>query len=89
VRALRVTKTRSSFPNDDALLKLLYLALCNISKRWTGPVQDWKAAVSRSSTKTGCRQIKKKVLPVRMAAIATIPTARRTNYHERSFTQNI
>jgi putative transposase len=43
----KVTKTRSSFPNDDALLKLLYLALCNISKRWTRPVHDWAAALNR------------------------------------------
>lgn len=43
----KVTKTRSSFPNDDALLRLLYLALCNISKRWTRPVHDWKAALNR------------------------------------------
>ena len=43
----KVTKTRSSFPNDDALLRLLYLALCNISKRWTRPVKDWEAALNR------------------------------------------
>lgn len=28
-------------------LKLLYLALCNISKRWTLPIRDWKAALNR------------------------------------------
>jgi putative transposase len=43
----KVTKTRSSFPNDDALLRLLYLALCNISKRWIRPVKDWEAALNR------------------------------------------
>ena len=43
----KVTKTRSSFPNDEALLKLLYLALRNISKRWTMPIHDWKAALNR------------------------------------------
>jgi hypothetical protein len=30
----KVTKSRSSFPNDEAVLKLLYLALRNIEKRW-------------------------------------------------------
>ena len=44
---LKVTKTRSSFPNDEALLKLLYLALRNIAKRWTMPIHDWKAALNR------------------------------------------
>ena len=31
----QVTKTRRSFPNDDAILKLLYLALHQIAKKWT------------------------------------------------------
>jgi putative transposase len=43
----KVTKTRSSFPNDEAVLKLLYLALRNIEKRWTMPIQNWKAALNR------------------------------------------
>jgi putative transposase len=43
----KVTKTRSSFPNDDALLKLLYLALRNIEKRWTKAIPDWKTALNR------------------------------------------
>jgi putative transposase len=43
----KVTKTRSSFPNDEALLKLLYLALRNIAKKWTLPIHDWKAALNR------------------------------------------
>lgn len=43
----KVTKTRGSFPNDEALMKLLYLALRNIAKKWTMPVQNWKAALNR------------------------------------------
>ena len=43
----KVTKTRSSFPNDEAVLKLLYLALRNIAKKWTMPIHDWKAALNR------------------------------------------
>jgi len=43
----KVTKARGSFPNDEAVLKLLYLALRNIAKRWTMPVHDWKAALNR------------------------------------------
>src|SRR6266404_6528780 len=43
----KVTKTRSSFPNDEAVLKLLYLALRNIARKWTMPVRDWKAALNR------------------------------------------
>jgi putative transposase len=43
----KVTKTRSSFPNDEAVFKLLYLALRNIARKWTMPVYDWKAALNR------------------------------------------
>jgi len=43
----KVTKTRASFPNDEAAAKLLYLALRNISKKWTMAVYDWQAALNR------------------------------------------
>jgi len=43
----KVTKNRGSFPNDEAVLKLLYLALANISKKWTMPIRDWKAALNQ------------------------------------------
>lgn len=42
----KVTKSRGSFPSDEALLKLFYLALNNISKKWTMPLRDWKAALT-------------------------------------------
>jgi len=45
----KVTKTRSSFPTDEAVTKLFYLALRNISKKWTMPIRDWKAALNRFS----------------------------------------
>ena len=43
----KLTKNRGSFPSDDALMKLFYLALRNISKKWTMPIRDWKAALTR------------------------------------------
>jgi len=43
----KVIKTRSSFPTDEAACKLLYLALNNISKKWTMPIRDWKQALNR------------------------------------------
>jgi putative transposase len=43
----RLTKTRASFPNDEAAIKLLYLGLRNISQRWTMPIQNWKQAMSQ------------------------------------------
>ena len=43
----KVTKNRGAFPSDEALLKLFYLALKNISAKWTMPIRDWKAALNR------------------------------------------
>ena len=43
----KITKNRGSFPNDESLLKLFYLAMNNISKKWTMPIRDWKAALNR------------------------------------------
>jgi putative transposase len=43
----KITKNRGSFPSDESLLKLFYLALNNISKKWTMPIRDWKAALNR------------------------------------------
>jgi putative transposase len=43
----KVIKNRASFPNDDAAVKLLYLALRNQKKKWTMPVRDWKAAYNQ------------------------------------------
>lgn len=43
----KITKNRGSFPSDEALLKLFYLALNNISKKWSMPIRDWKAALNR------------------------------------------
>ena len=37
----KVTKAKSVFPTDDSLLKMLYLAMMDITKKWTGRRQDW------------------------------------------------
>lgn len=39
-------KTRGAFPTEDALLKVLYLAIFQASKKWTMPVKDWKKALN-------------------------------------------
>jgi putative transposase len=43
----RVIKNRGSFPSDESALKLLYLALQNLSQKWTMPVKDWRAALNQ------------------------------------------
>ncbi|MGN9098259.1 transposase, partial [Flintibacter porci] len=37
----KVTKAKSVFPTDDSPLKMLYLAMIDITKKWTGRRQDW------------------------------------------------
>ena len=43
----KVTKTRRSFPNAGSVMKVLYLALHHISRKWTMPIRDWKQAMSQ------------------------------------------
>ena len=43
----RVLKTRGTFPNDEAVKKVLYLALRNLAKKWTMPVQNWRQALNQ------------------------------------------
>jgi len=37
----KVSKAKSIFPNDDSLFKILYLATCDITRKWTGKRLDW------------------------------------------------
>jgi putative transposase len=43
----KVMKNKRIFPSDEAAFKQIYLALKNISKKWTMPIRDWGAALSR------------------------------------------
>lgn len=43
----KIIKNRGSFPTDEAAMKLLYLALQNIARKWTMPIKEWKAALNR------------------------------------------
>ena len=43
----KVTKTRASFPNDNAVFKMFYLALQNISKKWNMPIRNWNGAINQ------------------------------------------
>jgi transposase-like protein len=37
----KVTKNKGSFPTEQSVRKLLYLATVNITKKWTAPIQNW------------------------------------------------
>jgi len=43
----RNLKTRQSFPNDEAAMKLMYMILRRISKRWTMPIRNWGEALNQ------------------------------------------
>ena len=43
----KLLKTRGAFPNDEAILKVLYLGLQRIAKKWTMPIHDWKRALNQ------------------------------------------
>jgi transposase-like protein len=43
----KLLKTRGAFPNDDAIIKILYLAINRVAKKWTMPIRDWKAAINQ------------------------------------------
>jgi putative transposase len=45
-RLRKIIKTRGHFPTDEAATKLLWLALRNITRRWTMPVKPWREAMS-------------------------------------------
>src|SRR5215211_575810 len=51
----KIIKNRSLFPSDEAVFKLLYLALRNISKRWTMPIQNWSGAMNQFAILFGNR----------------------------------
>ncbi|RXK88232.1 IS256 family transposase [Chlorobaculum sp. 24CR] len=51
-RSLRkVLKTKGSFPTDESIIKLIYLAMQNIAKKWTMPIQNWGAVINQFSIK--------------------------------------
>lgn len=43
----KIIKNRAMFPSDEAVFKMLYLALRNISKKWTMPIHDWSGAMNQ------------------------------------------
>lgn len=42
----KVTRNHRIFPSDEAVYKVFYLAIQNITKKWTLPIRDWNAALN-------------------------------------------
>jgi putative transposase len=43
----KVLRNHRHFPTDEAAMKVIFLALNNIAKKWTMPIRDWKGALNR------------------------------------------
>ena len=43
----KAVRNRGHFPTENALMKVLYLAIQGVSKKWTMPIRDWKLALNR------------------------------------------
>ena len=55
-RTLRKSvKTRGHFPTEDALMKVLYLAIKGVSKKWTQPIRNWREAMNQFAIVFGDR----------------------------------
>jgi len=42
-----LTKTKGAFPNDNSLLKLLYMGIKNAEKKWSMPIWNWSLTLSQ------------------------------------------
>lgn len=45
----KVTKSKTIFPSDDALFKMLYLATMDITKKWSGRNREWNSIMAQLS----------------------------------------
>jgi len=43
----KIIKGRAAFPNDESVYRLIYLGLEQVSRKWTMPVRNWKAALQQ------------------------------------------
>ena len=43
----KVTKTKTTYPTDEALIKIIYLATTDIAKKWIRPPLDWPKCMSQ------------------------------------------
>ncbi len=43
----KLTKTKGAFPNENSLMKLLFVGIQNMTKKWTMPIQNWNLTLSQ------------------------------------------
>ena len=53
----KVIKNKSTFSTDDAILKILYLAIRNACKKWTMPIREWGQALNQFAIEFGKERV--------------------------------
>lgn len=54
----KVTKNRAAFPDDEAIMKMMYLAIQKASKKWTMPIRNWGLALNQFVILFGADRVK-------------------------------
>ena len=54
----KVTKNRTAFPDDEAIMKIMYLAIQKASNKWTMPLRNWGLALDQFAILFGADRVK-------------------------------
>ena len=54
----KVTKNRTAFPDDEAIMKIMYLAIQKASNKWTMPLRNWGLALNQFAILFGSDRVK-------------------------------
>ena len=54
----KVTKNRAAFLDDEAIMKIMYLAIQKESKKWTMPIHNWGLALNQFAILFGADIVK-------------------------------
>jgi len=53
----KVTKNRAAFPDDEAIIKIMYLAISKAAKKWTMPIKNWGQALNQFAILFGADRV--------------------------------
>ena len=53
----KVTKNRAVFPDDESIIKIMYLAISKAAKKWTMPIRNWGLALNQFAIFFGAERV--------------------------------
>ena len=53
----KITKNRAAFPDDDSIMKIMYLAISKAAKKWTMPIKNWGLALNQFAISFGAERV--------------------------------